>query len=46
MALLMMITVAQSPAYAGSDTVHYKPGVIEQALAKGETVLLHYKTTW
>jgi hypothetical protein len=45
-ALLLAMSTTCLPAYAGSDTVAYKPGVIEQAAANGETVLLHYKSTW
>jgi hypothetical protein len=33
-------------AQAGSGTVTYKPGVVKAAIAKGKTVLLHYKSTW
>lgn len=41
-----MIATATGAAIAGSDTVAYKPGVIKAAIAKGETVLIHYKSTW
>ncbi|MFM9942547.1 MAG: hypothetical protein ACKVP7_23965 [Hyphomicrobiaceae bacterium] len=46
MALLLTIFVVHAPANAGSDTVAYKAGVIEAAVTKGESVLLHYKSTW
>lgn len=45
-ALMLMVMTAQVPASAGSDTVSYQPGIVETAVAKGETVLLHYKSTW
>ncbi|MDX2156775.1 MAG: hypothetical protein SFW09_09710 [Hyphomicrobiaceae bacterium] len=46
LALMLMIVMARMPATAGSDTVAYTPGVIKAAVAKGETVLIHYKSTW
>ncbi|MFV0295154.1 MAG: hypothetical protein ACK5JT_03435 [Hyphomicrobiaceae bacterium] len=46
MAVLFAFAVARTAAYAGTDTIAYQPGVIKAALAKGETVLIHYKSTW
>ncbi len=40
---VMLIPVA---AQAGPGTVNYKPGALRAAIAKGETVLLFYKSTW
>ncbi len=45
-ALMLMLVTAHAPATAGSDTVAYQPGAVQAAVAKGETVLLHYKSTW
>lgn len=33
-------------AQAGSGTIAYKPGAVKAAVAKGQTVLIHYKSTW
>jgi hypothetical protein len=41
-----MMMTARVPATAGSDTVTYQPGLVKAAIAKGETVLIHYKSTW
>ena len=46
MALMLMVLAGQMPATAGSDTVTYQPGLVKAAIAKGETVLIHYKSTW
>ena len=45
-ALMLMIVTGHMPAKAGSDTITYKPGAVQAAIAKGETVLIHYKSTW
>lgn len=45
-ALMLTVLMANVPASAGTDTVSYRPGIVETAVAKGETVLLHYKSTW
>lgn len=41
--LALMIPIA---ANAGSDTEPYLDGDVKEAIASGETVLLHYKSTW
>ena len=41
--LALMIPIA---ATAGSDTEPYLDGDVKDAIASGETVLLHYKSTW
>ncbi len=46
MALMLMLVTAHAPATAGADTVTYTPGAVQAAIAKGETVLIHYKSTW
>lgn len=43
LAWLVTIPLAAS---AGQGTVAFKPGKLKAAVAKGETVLLHYKSTW
>ncbi len=45
-ALMLLVATAHAPAMAGSDTVTYQPGAVKAAIAKGETVLIHYKSTW
>ena len=34
------------PMAAEAKSTTFKPGALEAAIAKGETVLLHYKSTW
>ena len=41
--LALMIPIGAS---AGSDTEPYLDGDVKDAIASGETVLLHYKSTW
>ena len=43
LAWLLAIPLA---ALAGPGTVAFKPGKLKAAVARGETVLLHYKSTW
>ncbi len=33
-------------ALAGTDWVAYKPGIVNTAIANGESTLLFYKSTW
>lgn len=33
-------------AAQANGIVNYKPGALEAALGRGESVLLHYKSTW
>lgn len=46
LALAWLAVVVPVAAQAGTGTTPYKPGVIKAAVAKGEVVLLHYKSTW
>ena len=46
MALAWLVMVVPFAAQAGTGTIAYKPGALKAAIAKGETVLLHYKSTW
>ena len=41
--LALMIPIGAS---AGSDTEPYLDGDVKEAIVSGETVLLHYKSTW
>ena len=42
---LLLIAVPMA-AQAGTDFVPYKPGIVKSAIAKGETALLFFKSTW
>ena len=44
LALAWLVVVVPMAVQAGQVT--YKPGALKAAIAKGETVLLHYKSTW
>ena len=46
MALALLVMLVPVGSSAGTGTVAYKPGALKAAIAKGETVLLHYKSTW
>ncbi len=46
LALAWLVVALPMAADAGSGTVNYKPGAIKAAVARGETVLVHYKSTW
>ena len=46
LALAWLAVLVPMSAHAGSGTSVYKPGAIKAAVAKGQTVLLHYKSTW
>ncbi|MGI9524374.1 MAG: hypothetical protein ACR2PG_22310 [Hyphomicrobiaceae bacterium] len=45
-AFASLLLIASLPANAGSGTIKYKPGALQAALANGETILVHYKSTW
>ena len=45
-ALAWFVMLIPAAAQAGPGTVNYKPGALKAAVAKGETVLLFYKSTW
>lgn len=44
LALAMIVMLAPASADARSTT--FKPGALKAAVKAGETVLLHYKSTW
>lgn len=46
LALAWLAMAGSMAAQAGADTVVYKPGVVKAAIAKGEPVLVFYKSTW
>ena len=44
---LSWLALAASPgAWANEEMIPFKPGALKAAAEKGETVLLHYKSTW
>ncbi|MEM6495294.1 MAG: hypothetical protein AAF709_01065 [Pseudomonadota bacterium] len=45
-ALALFAITLPFAAHAGNGTVAFKPGVLKAAIGRGETVLLHYKSTW
>ena len=45
-ALALFAITIPFAAYAGDGTVAFKPGALKAAIGRGETVLLHYKSTW
>ena len=46
LALAWFVMLVPMAAQAGPGTVNYKPGALKAAIAKGQTVLLFYKSTW
>jgi len=46
LALAWLVVMIPLSAQAGEGMVAFKPGKLKAAIAKGETVLLHYKSTW
>lgn len=46
LALVGMVMVGLAPAKANDGIMQYQAGSVEAAIAKGDTVLLHYKSTW
>ncbi|MEM8971539.1 MAG: hypothetical protein AAGD43_05660 [Pseudomonadota bacterium] len=46
MALALFAITLPFAAQAGEGTVAFKPGVLKAAIERGESVLLHYKSTW
>ena len=46
MALALFAIALPFAAQAGNGTVAFKPGALKAAIERGETVLLHYKSTW
>jgi len=45
-ALALFIVADPIGAQAGADFVPYKPGIVKSAIAKGETALLFFKSTY
>jgi hypothetical protein len=45
-ALAWIAIMPMAMAHAGDGTIPYEPGALKAAIAKGDTVLLHYKSTW
>jgi hypothetical protein len=46
LALACFALIVPMAANAGSDTEPYLDGDVKEAIASGQTVLLHYKSTW
>ena len=44
--LALFVVAVPTSAQAGADFVLYKPGIVKSAIAKGETALLFYKSTY
>jgi len=45
-ALSLFVVAVPMAAQAGADFVPYKPGIVKSAIAKGETALLFFKSSW
>jgi len=45
-ALVLFVVAVPMTAQAGADFVPYKPGIVKAAIAKGETALLFFKSTY
>ncbi len=46
LALAWLALAASTGAQANDGMIPFKPGALKAAAQKGETVLLHYKSTW
>ena len=46
LALAWLALTASPGAWANEEMTPYKPGALKAAAENGETVLLHYKSTW
>jgi len=44
--LTALVLVVLTTFAAQAKSVTFKPGALKAAVANGETVLLHYKSTW
>ena len=44
--LALFVIGVPMAAQAGADFVPYKPGIVKSAIAKGETALLFFKSSW
>ena len=45
-AVAWLVLIVPTATLAGPDTEPYLDGDVEEAIASGETILLHYKSTW
>ena len=45
-AVALFVVAVPMAAHAGADFVPYKPGIVKSAIAKGETALLFFKSSW
>ncbi len=45
-ALAWLVTATPMVAQAGTGLLPFKPGTVKSAIAKGETILLFYKSTY
>lgn len=45
-AFAWLVLIVPMVAIAGTDTEPYLDGDVKEAIASGETILLHYKSTW
>ncbi|PPR64936.1 MAG: hypothetical protein CFH08_01055 [Alphaproteobacteria bacterium MarineAlpha3_Bin7] len=45
-ALALLVFTLPMLAHAGADFVPYKTGIVKSAIAKGETALLFFKSTY
>ncbi len=45
-ALVVFVAAMPMLVQAGADFVPYKPGIVKSAIAKGETTLLFFKSTY
>ena len=45
-ALALSVVAVPMAAQAGADFVPYKPGIVKSTIAKGETTLLLFKSTY
>ena len=44
--LALLFVAVPMAVQAGADFVPYKPGIVKSAIAKGETALLFFKSTY
>lgn len=45
-AFAWLVLAVPMTTIAGTDTEPYLDGDVKEAIASGETILLHYKSTW
>ena len=46
LAMALLVVAVPMAAQASADFVPYKPGIVKSAIAKGETTLLFFKSSW